>query len=84
MQVSLERTQQMPDNQMSKFTTRLQRFFTIDVAIKSAGASWLSGLRMLIVWDKTNNLLITLQFIFLMAAFLICVILAPAIEELRK
>lgn len=67
-----------------KMLVQLRRFLTTDVAIKSALASSASLFMMLMALEKVGSIFLAGFFLLIAMTFLICIILAPAIEALRK
>lgn len=65
-------------------TIQVRRFLTTDVAIRASIASSMSIFAMLIAGVKYGQFLLAGFFLLMAIAFLFCVILAPAIEALRK
>lgn len=70
---------------INKHTTiKVRRFLTTDVAIRASIASSMSVFAMLMAWAKYGHFLLAGFFLLMAIAFLFCIILAPAIEALRK
>lgn len=65
-------------------TIQVRRFLTTDVAIRASIASSMSAFAMLMALAKADSLLLAAICLLMVMGFLSCVILAPAIEALRK